>query len=405
MKPLKLYLTIIFSVFMSYCALSQIIDSTNNNYYFYTAQIDPYFDSLVAITPDTIKIEGLKNYERWKDFWRTKVYSANDSIQGGFENYIINMAHYKDNPNLLPTDNDNYIWEFVGTDELPSHNMGIIVSLYVNPSNINHVYAGTNASGLFRTIDGGLNWENITDNCLQHGIGVFDLAVDPQDEDVIYITTGNDRNNYGTGIYKTTDGGLLWQQVLSFNPGERQKGRKIIIDPTDADVLYSLVNQKVYRTMDGGVNWEIIFDNLTWDPACWNKDKYLIDIEIKPGDPNTIYITSSGISFCQSHIQSAELWYTNNAKSPDPQIIWSRYENGLPDFLKFMTIETDPSNADILYIAYSIYVSESADHLYLKKLTFPLLNLQNIFDTTASRNYSARFGGFGQTMRDLEVSP
>ncbi|MFA4852939.1 MAG: hypothetical protein WC599_10505, partial [Bacteroidales bacterium] len=405
MKPLKLFLTIVFGAFLSYCAFSQIIDSTYNNYYFYTAQMDPYFDSLVAITPDTIKIEGLKNYERWKDFWRTKVYSANDSIQGGFENYTINMALYKDNPNLLPTDNDDYSWEFVGPDELPSHNMGIIVSLYVNTSNINHVYAGTNASGLFRTLDGGLNWENITDNCLQHGLGVLDLAVDPQDEEVIYISTGNDRNNYGTGIYKTANGGLSWQHVLSFNPDELKKGRKIIVDPTDADVVYALVDQYVYRTMDGGDNWEIIFDDLTWDPACWDKDKYLIDIEIRPGDPNTIYVSSSGISTCQSHIQSAELWYTNNAKSPEPQIVWSKYEDGLPDFLKFMTIETDPIHANILYIAYSIYISQSESHLYLKKLTFSPLNLQSVFDTTATNSYSKRFGGFGQSMRDLEVSP
>ncbi|MBW6460070.1 MAG: hypothetical protein K0B08_05805 [Bacteroidales bacterium] len=286
--------------------------------------------------------------------------------------------------------------------------MGIIVSLYVNPSNIDHVYAGTNASGLFRTLDGGQNWENITDNCLQHGLGVLDLAVDPQDEQVIYISTGNDRNKYGTGIYKTTNGGLSWQHVLSFNPGERKKARKIIMDPLDPDVVYALVNEYVFRTLDGGNNWEIIFSNLTWDPDWWDTDKYLIDIEIKPGDPNTIYLSSSGIGSLQTHIQSAELWYTNNAKSPEPQIVWSRYEEGLRDFMQFMTIETNPLNPDVLYIAYSVDTlvnNQNKRKLYLKKLTFSPLALYSIFDTTFNDSYSTRFGGFGQTMRDLEISP
>ncbi|MDX9906697.1 MAG: hypothetical protein RBS55_08945 [Bacteroidales bacterium] len=385
MRMLRLSLAIVICAMLSYSLFGQVIDSTSDNFYYYTSQMDAYYDSLINITPDTVKITGLKNYERYKDFWRTRVYSANDSIQGSYEYYATIMDRYKENPNLLPADNEAYNWELIGPDELQSHNMGIIVSLYVNPSNINHVYAGTNASGLFRTLDGGQNWENITDNCLKHGIGVLDLAVDPQDEDVIYITTGNDRNNYGTGIFKTTNNGLSWQQVLPFNPYERQKGRKIIIDPTDADILYALVNQKVYRTMDGGETWEIIFDELSWDPDCWNRDKYLIDIEIRPGDPNTVYISSSAISNCQSHIQSAELWFTNNAKSPYPQIIWSRIESGLPDFLQFMTIETDLQNAGILYIAYSIPISEYQSHLYLKILTFSTLNIQSIFDTKATK--------------------
>jgi len=113
---MKRFLIIVFSAFLSYCAFGQIIDSTNNNYYFYCAQMDPYYDSLTTITPDSIKIQGLINYERWKDFWRTRVYSANDSIQGSFTKYATIMNLYSENPYLLPADNDNYFWEFVGPD-------------------------------------------------------------------------------------------------------------------------------------------------------------------------------------------------------------------------------------------------------------------------------------------------
>ena len=83
-----------------------------------------------------------------------------------------------------------------------------------------------------------------------------------------------------------------------------------------------LINKYVYRTTNGGTNWEIVFDQLEYDPGHWDKNKYLQDIEIKPNDYNTVYISSVGIktSTNPNHLLCAELWKTHNAT--DASVNW-----------------------------------------------------------------------------------
>ena len=190
------------------------------------------------------------------------------------------------------------------------------------PDNIDNIYAGTNSSGMFHTQDGGQTWQNVTDNILMPGLGVLDIAVNNNNANEIYISTGNNHNNYGTGIYKTSDNCNTWQQVLTFDPNERMIGRRLLINPQNPSIVYALINKYVYRTTNGGTNWEIVFDQLEYDPGHWDKNKYLQDIEIKPNDYNTVYISSVGIktSTNPNHLLCAELWKTHNAT--DASVNW-----------------------------------------------------------------------------------
>ncbi len=153
---------------------------------------------------------------------------------------------------MLPSGNNSNTWNFVGPKNLSSHNQGIIVSLYIDPNNINNVLAGTNNSGLFRTTNGGQTWENVTDIIGLPGLGVNDIAVNPNNPSEIYIATGNSLNNYGLGIFKTTDNCNSWQQVLSFNPNERILVRRLLIDSENPSIIYALAKKYVYRTKDAG---------------------------------------------------------------------------------------------------------------------------------------------------------
>ncbi len=324
-------------------------DSTNN-YYYYTGKMDAYYDSIKANTPDTVKIPGYNDYERQKEFWNTRVYNC-DTVTGDYSKYIEQLKLYSQNPSMAPTATTSNTWEFVGPKNLSTHNQGIIVSLYIDPDNINNIMAGTNNSGLFRTTDGGQNWVNVTDNIGMPGLGVNDIAVNPNNPSEIYISTGNSFNNYGLGIFKTTDNCNSWQQVLSFNPNEKMLVRRLLIDSENPSIIYALANKYVYRTKNAGNSWEMIFDELTI-PDWWDKNKYLIDVEIKPNDHNTLYIASVGIgSGSLTHDYSAEIWNTHNAKATN--VTWQRIENGLPDYVERYALETDPQNPDKLYISYS----------------------------------------------------
>jgi hypothetical protein len=178
------------------------------------------------------------------------------------------------------------------------------------------------------------------------------------------------------------------------------------MDPQDPQVLYALVKGKVYRTMNGGGSWEIIFDQLSYAPGFWNTNKHLLDIEFKPNDPNTIYISSNGIGPTEfDNLLTAEVWVTHNAKAPVNDIIWSRIVNGIDSFTDRIGIETDPLNPDILYILYTIGMPNDQAKTILKKANFPNYQAQLVFEKTWGMGYSQHFGGTGYWCMNLEVSP
>jgi photosystem II stability/assembly factor-like uncharacterized protein len=80
--------------------------------------------------------------------------------------------------------------------------------------------------------------------------GYYAFAIAPSDPDVLYLGL------YGVGMYKSTDGAGTWQPVNG--SGQTMRGKTItslIIDPTDADVVYVAAEDGVYRTADGGTCW------------------------------------------------------------------------------------------------------------------------------------------------------
>ena len=407
MQSIKIHtvLFVVLSVFSTASLFCQNTQDSTNNYYYYTQKLDAVFDSLIEQTPDTVKIPGYNDYNRYKEFWNTRVYNC-DTATGNYSKYIEQLNLYSQNPSMIPTVNMSNTWEFVGPKNLTSHNQGIIVSLYIDPNNINSIMAGTNNSGLFKTTNGGQDWENVTDNIAMPGLGICDIAVNPNNPSEIYIATGNDHNNYGLGVFKTTDNCNSWEQILAFNPDERLLSRRLLIDSENPSIIYALVNKYVYRSMDGGNNWTMIFDQLSI-PNYWDKNKYLIDIEFKPNDHNTVYISSVSIKTKENptHEYSAEIWNTHNAKASS--VAWQRIENGLPDYEERYSLETDPQNPDMLYIGFTGPGSSSNySSFYLKSAEFPNYTIQDKYQKLNIYNsYSSQLAGIGYWRFEMELSP
>ena len=125
-------------------------------------------------------------------------------------------------------------------------------------------YAGAASGGIWKTEDGGLHWKPIFDDQPVHAIGA--LAVAPSDPAVVWAGTGEGflRSNVsiGNGVWKSTDAGKTWQHV-----GLEGTGRigRMVVHPTNPDVVYAAVlghthapqpERGVYRTTDGGATWE-----------------------------------------------------------------------------------------------------------------------------------------------------
>jgi photosystem II stability/assembly factor-like uncharacterized protein len=125
-------------------------------------------------------------------------------------------------------------------------------------------YAGAASGGIWKTTDGGLNWEPIFDDQPVHAIG--SLAVALSDPNIVWAGTGESfiRSNVsiGNGVWKSTDAGATWNHM-----GLEGTGRigRVIIHPQNPDIVYAAAlghgyspqkERGIYRTTDGGENWE-----------------------------------------------------------------------------------------------------------------------------------------------------
>lgn len=123
---------------------------------------------------------------------------------------------------------------------------------------------GAASGGVWKTVDGGLNWMPIFDKQEVHAIG--SLTICPSDPQIIYVGTGESfiRSNIsiGNGMYKSTDGGESWTHIGLENTGRISR---VIVHPENPDIVYVAAlghayspqpDRGIYRSMDGGETWE-----------------------------------------------------------------------------------------------------------------------------------------------------
>ena len=113
---------------------------------------------------------------------------------------------------LLRTSNTSS-WEFAG----PVNIGGRLVDVEFDPINPQIAYLAAASGGVFKTIDGGLNWIPIFDNEVTLSIG--DIAISPSNPNIIYVGTGEPNGGSGSltydanGIYKSINAGETWTNV------------------------------------------------------------------------------------------------------------------------------------------------------------------------------------------------
>ncbi|MCE9602812.1 MAG: glycosyl hydrolase [Gemmatimonadetes bacterium] len=151
-------------------------------------------------------------------------------------------------------------------------------------------YMGSVNGGVWRTANGGLSWDNITDGKSDiSSVGAITVA--PSDANVIYVGTGEaqlrEDLTFGTGMYRSTDAGQSWQHL---GLTEAQQITDIIVDPRDADRVYVSAighafgpnpERGVFRTTDGGKSWKKV---LFVDDSTGAQD-----LSMDPSNPRVIY--------------------------------------------------------------------------------------------------------------------
>jgi photosystem II stability/assembly factor-like uncharacterized protein len=149
-------------------------------------------------------------------------------------------------------------YRFIGP---PGNRVSAVVG---EPGNSNVYYAGAASGGVWKSSDAGFNWHPVFDKQPVQSIG--SIAIAPSNHSIVWVGTGETfiRSNVsiGNGVYKSTDGGKTWQHM-----GLDATGRigRVIIDPHNPEVVFVAAlgtcygpqaERGVYRTKDGGKNWE-----------------------------------------------------------------------------------------------------------------------------------------------------
>jgi photosystem II stability/assembly factor-like uncharacterized protein len=203
-------------------------------------------------------------------------------------------------------------WRLVGP-----YRGGRVLSVTGVPGNPLLYYFGGAASGVWKTLDGGLVWTPMFDKEPVSSVGA--VAVVPSDPNTVYAGTGEadirGDNSSGNGVYKSTDGGKTWMNVGLQNT---QHIAKILIDPHDPDVVFVAAlghaygpnpERGVFRSTDAGKTWtKVLYKDdrtgaidLTFDPsnshvvyaAMW--EGYRTPWSLSSGGPNSnLYKSTDG---------------------------------------------------------------------------------------------------------------
>ena len=154
----------------------------------------------------------------------------------------------------------NREWELLG----PTNIGGRITDLIIDSDNPGTIYIGAASGGIYKTINNGISWQQIFHQVPVVSIG--DLAIDPQNHQVLYAGTGEaNASSYsflGDGIWKSVNGGIDWAHS---GLEESAYIARIIVDHSNSNrifaaacgTLFSSNSQRgVYRSLDGGNLWE-----------------------------------------------------------------------------------------------------------------------------------------------------
>jgi len=211
-------------------------------------------------------------------------------------------------------------------------------------------YAGYTGGGVWKTINAGANWYNVSDGYFSVG-SIGDIAVSASDPNVVFVGSGEHAvrgvmTSYGDGVYKSTDAGQSWVNVGLKNT---RHIANVIIHPEDYNTVYVAAqgavhgpseDRGVYKSTDGGETWSKMLyvdentgvSSLVMDKnnprilyaATWQHRRYPWMVE-SGGPGSAIY------------------------KSEDGGETWSKMTNGLPDMMGKIGLSVSAANSNKVF--------------------------------------------------------
>ena len=188
------------------------------------------------------------------------------------------------------------------------------------------LYKSSNDRGVYKSIDGGTSWKKVL--FANADAGAIDLIIDPSNARVLYATTWNVRRTPyslssggdGSAIWKSIDGGDTWTNI-STNEG-LPKGlwgiSGVTVSPVNSDIVWALIENKkggIYKSTDAGKTWKLINSERKLRQRAWYYTRLYADTQ----DENGLYVLN--VRYHRSK-DGGKTYETFNAPHGDHHDLW-----------------------------------------------------------------------------------
>ncbi len=233
----------------------------------------------------------------------------------------------------------------------PALMSGRIADLAIDPRNPDVRYVAVGSGGVWKTVNSGTTWTPVFDHETSYSIGC--VTLDPSDPDVVWVGTGENVGGrhvgYGDGVYRSEDGGAHWEK-RGLEHSEHVS--KIVVDPRDPATVWVAAQgplwspggeRGVYKTTDAGKSWKQVLSGGEWTGAT--------DLVADPRDPDRLYAATwqhqrTVAALIDGGPESA-IW-----RSEDGGETWTKLKQGLPEGnLGKIGLAISPQKPDVLYAA------------------------------------------------------
>ena len=224
-------------------------------------------------------------------------------------------------------------WEFIGLDDA-----GQIGRIVVHPADpeliylaaLGNAFAPNDERGVFRSRDGGDNWEKVL--FLDESTGVVDISMDPSNPRVLYAAAwgGGERKPWtlksgseNGGIYKSTDGGDTWNKVGGGLPEGLVGKTGVAVSPANPDRVFAIVEHEkggLYRSDNGGTSWK----RINSDHSLWERPWYYLHVIPDPQNANTVWVANV---FLQKSEDGGASFKPVVSHHPDYHAVWINPDN------------------------------------------------------------------------------
>ena len=272
------------------------------------------------------KGKGWKQFQRWYWFMDQRTWPSGQRLDPAV--YMEAAAEVKAARQRGAGQRNASVWEPLGPTlwNSISYNPGNgrVNTVAIAPSDPSIMYAGTPASGLWKSTNGGNGWASLYTDL--PSMGISGIAVHPTAPDTVYIATGDGDggDTFSAGVLKSYDGGQSWNTTgLNWTIGQARNVRALRMHPWNPLRLMCATTNGLYRTVNGGTTWS----------QAGSASFY--DVDFKPGDSVITYACN-------------DKFYRSSASGFTYTVI----TNGLPssDIVGRMAIGVTPADPELVYL-------------------------------------------------------